>query len=1168
MAYTRGYQYSYHVILSFKGDDTGKNFSDHLYAALEQAGIHTFRDEDGIERGDDVDVETEKAMQGSKMCLIVFSKDYASSIWCLNQLVKIMEQREISGFVVMPVFYDADPTQVWEQSGSYAEAFARHEQQFKDEIDKVEKWRAVLREITDLSGMDLQGRHEAEFIQDIVKKVGKRLNRSVLLHAPSYLVGIDSRVKDINIWLQDGSNGSCIAIIYGIGGIGKTTIAKTVYNLNLDRFEGSCFLANVRETSKDPDGLILLQKQLIEKFLNGKTYKIKSVDEGSVRIKDAISCKRVLIVLDDVDQLEQLNAIFGTWDWLYEGSKVIITTRHERLLGAYETYKKFRVKELDDNESLQLFSWHAFGQDYPIEGYKEHSEKVISHCFGIPLALQIFGSSLSVNIADEWESALEKLRAIPDSKLHKILRISYDSLQDDHDKNLFLHIACFFIGRNGDYVIKILDGCEFYTKVGLQNLIDRNLVTINEDNKLMMHPLLRDMGREIIRQEAPENPGKRSLLWYHEDAFTVLRENIGTEAIKGLTINLRAIMADQQHTISCINCAKRQYYEDLISKSRPKRLRLGFLSWQSAEIGTSTSFPVSNEVVFDTKPFAKMHKLKLLQLSYVKLIGGYEHFPKSLIWLCWHGFPLKSLPSNLYLGKLVVLDMRYSGIKHVWSGNRVLVQLKILNLSHSHDLVSTPDFSGLPNLEILKLKDCINLVEVHESIADLKRLVLLNLKDCKRLRKLSRKFVMLRTLDKLILSGCSKLDQLPSELWKLESLKVLHADGMVNSTTTSRQSTFWSWSSRRQGRESSLSLTFLPHSLECLSLGYCNLSDDAIDFTSLPSLKYLNLSGNSIYCLPETINSLTKLEILILDHCKNLQSLSKLPSSLKELSAENCEALERITNLPNLMRSLMLNLTDCKQLIEVQGLFKLEPISNLDREMANELGFCILKSAESIKVEMCSVMMMTSRIIPPQVLHECGISSIFLPGDEVPGWYNPQNEGSSISFSIAQSHGCNVLGLNICTVYTCNNIRNGPGDHLYTKVWNKTKDLRWTYSPTFHGIPETDEIMLWLSHWKLGDQLEVGDELNVSVVMSTGYQVKKFGIHVVYEQEKENTQLNSKETKENISSWYQTSDNLDMELYRVRRDAFYLSNHDYLIHQEISESGWDNSRWYSHLFEQ
>jgi hypothetical protein len=76
-----------------------------------------------------------------------------------------------------------------------------------------------------------------------------------------------------------------------------------------------------------------------------------------------------------------------------------------------------------------------------------------------------------------------------------------------------------------DYVVRILDGCNYYTTVGIQNLMDRHLITIDEANKLMMHQLLRDMGRNIVRQESPDDPGKRSRLWHDKDVLLVLREN-------------------------------------------------------------------------------------------------------------------------------------------------------------------------------------------------------------------------------------------------------------------------------------------------------------------------------------------------------------------------------------------------------------------------------------------------------------------------------------------------------------------------------------------------------------------------------------------------------------------------------------------------------------------
>ena len=153
-------RYIYHVFLSFRGADIRKNFTDHLYTALIQAGIHTFIDDEEIEKGENIKDEIEKAiLHESKISIIVFSKDYASSTWCLNELVKILEHRKSSQHIVLSIFYDVDPTQIKKQTGSYAEAFAKHEESFKSEMTMVRRWRAALKEVADLGGMVLQERY-------------------------------------------------------------------------------------------------------------------------------------------------------------------------------------------------------------------------------------------------------------------------------------------------------------------------------------------------------------------------------------------------------------------------------------------------------------------------------------------------------------------------------------------------------------------------------------------------------------------------------------------------------------------------------------------------------------------------------------------------------------------------------------------------------------------------------------------------------------------------------------------------------------------------------------------------------------------------------------------------------------------------------------------------
>ncbi|TYG77533.1 hypothetical protein ES288_D03G202400v1 [Gossypium darwinii] len=151
---------TYHVFLSFRGEDTRRSFTDHLYTALVHLGIQTFRDDEEIERGNNIKDEIEKAiLHHSKISIVVFSKNYAASTWCLNELVMILEHKKSSKHIVLPVFYYVDPSQVKNQTGSYAEAFTQHEQNFESETNMVQRWRNALKEVADIGGMVLQDRY-------------------------------------------------------------------------------------------------------------------------------------------------------------------------------------------------------------------------------------------------------------------------------------------------------------------------------------------------------------------------------------------------------------------------------------------------------------------------------------------------------------------------------------------------------------------------------------------------------------------------------------------------------------------------------------------------------------------------------------------------------------------------------------------------------------------------------------------------------------------------------------------------------------------------------------------------------------------------------------------------------------------------------------------------
>ncbi|XP_059654449.1 disease resistance protein RPV1-like [Cornus florida] len=586
------------------------------------------------------------------------------------------------------------------------------------------------------------------------------------LSVEEYQVGIEHPVEQVSKFLRLWSNSNDVGIvaIWGIGGMGKTTIAKAVYNRIHRKFESSSFLANVGRTSRDTNGVVKLQKQLLSDLLKDENVKIRCEYRGIEVIKSRAwgrRGRRVLLVLDDVDNDNQLSALAIDRDLLCPGSRIIVTTRDLSSLSPLRLDKVNEVYKLDvleEHESLQLFSWHAFGRDGPLEGYKILSKEVVSYAKGLPLLIKSLGSSLKGKTVPKWKSTLKKLEKIPDLKVQKILRVSYDSL-GDKEKCLFLDIACFFVGMDQDLVIKILEGCGFYPYIDIDILSDRCLVSIDWHNQLMMHDLIQDMAKEIIRQESPEEPGRRSRLWYHEDILDVLRYDTGTENVLGLVLNL----------------------------------------------------PESKELQVNAEAFTKMKSLRLLHLNYVQ----------------------------------------------------VLDKLKYLNLSHSHLLIKTPDFTGLTSLEKLLLNDCKKLVEVHHTIGRLKDLIVLDMKNCKNLKKIPLSIFMLKSLVDFNMSGCSKLE--------------------------------WPAFFQESPPKSSFSSLQLSSSIRELSMENCNITNVPSETGSLVSLEYLNLSRNKFSNLPATITSLPLLEYLSVNKCTLLESLPALPVNLVELWANDSTSLQNMS---------------------------------------------------------------------------------------------------------------------------------------------------------------------------------------------------------------------------------------------------------------------------------
>ncbi|XP_071718532.1 disease resistance protein RUN1-like [Rutidosis leptorrhynchoides] len=610
----------YDVFLSFRGIDTRLNFTNHLHQALERNNLKTFLDKEDIPTGHFLKPELENAIKSSSASVIVLSKNYASSTWCLDELVLILDRHKNFNQIVIPIFYHVEPTDVRKQKNSFGDAMAKHKKTMMKETnvfkkmqwaEKIKIWKEAITQVSNLTGFDVKGRLETEFIKEIVKDLSKRVRVPLRTSLP-LLIGKEDAIEYISSWLKDGSSNTVdILSIYGMGGIGKSTLAKYIYDSYCREFDTSSIVEDIsRKCVGNINGLLDLKNQLCNDISKASSIQVHDV---------SVACDKVLIVLDDIDSLDQLDALLGSKDF-NQGSKIIITTRDMSLTERCELCKtkaecrhtKYPLEHLSNDASLKLLCHHAFNCEEFKDGYKVVSEEILKYCEGHPLALKVLGSNLYNRDLSYWEGCIKELKKGPEgpvSRVNNILKMSFDSLESQNDKDLFKYIACYFDETYRPFVEIILQACNINTGTGIQHLTDKCLLHIGRNDMLEMHSLIQEMGKYVVDLEY-ENPEERSLLWRTEDSIKVLKKKVGTRNIKALGIRPRGSLLE-----------------------------------------------------LETDAVSKMDNLKLLLLHDVLLKGSYENFPKDLIYFRMYGSPLESMPSELQMKKLVVLSLSYSNIK-------------------------------------------------------------------------------------------------------------------------------------------------------------------------------------------------------------------------------------------------------------------------------------------------------------------------------------------------------------------------------------------------------------------------------------------------------------------------------------------------------------------------
>ncbi|KAL1195580.1 Disease resistance protein RML1A [Cardamine amara subsp. amara] len=828
----------YDVFTSFHGADVRQGFLSHLHTHFESKAITTFNDQ-GMERGQTIKPELDKAIRESRVLIVVFSKDYASSSWCLDELVEIFNCKEAQGQTVIPIFYKVDPSDVKKQRGDFGRAF---EKTCEEKSEKVKQtWSRVLADVATIAGEhSLNWPNEAEMIQKIATNVLEKLNDTPSSDFEDK-VGLEAHLRNLYSLLDLESDDMKMIGIWGPAGIGKTTIAEALYSQLSSRFKLKCFMENLKDSYKSTESKFSLQSQLLSKILNQKDMRVYHLGAIKARLQD----QRVLIVLDDVDDLNQLEVLAKELSWFGPGSRIIVTTEDKQILKAHEIHNIYHVDFPSKEEALEMLCRSAFKQRSVLDGFEELANKVAEFCGYLPLGLSVVGSSLRGQSKHEWELQLSRIETSLDRKTENILRVGYDRLLKE-DKSLFLHIACFFNNDNVDHVSSLLADSGLDVRNGLKTLADKSLMQTN--GSTTMHYLLQQLGRQIVFEQSGE-PGKRQFLVEVEDIRDVLANETGTGSVIGISLD-------------------------------------------TSKIGNDDTFSVGK------RAFEEMRNLQFLKI-YRDWFGGrdtlqipedMEYLPRLRL-LSWDSYPRKSLPPRFQADRLVELDMQSSKLEKLWEGIQRLPNLKSIDLNRSHCLKEIPNLLNATNLETFNLEYCSSLVELPSSIRNLHKLKKLKMDGCKKLRDIPTN-INLASLEEVEMRDCyqlrsfpdfsmnirklriggTKIEEIPSSIRNLHKLEllVMHNCQMLRVIPTN------------------INLA----SLEVFSVNCCSRLASFPDISS--NITKLDLGNTKIKDVPTSVvRCWSRLKWLDIGS-RSLKRLTHVPPSVRVLHANGCVSLKRV----------------------------------------------------------------------------------------------------------------------------------------------------------------------------------------------------------------------------------------------------------------------------------
>ncbi|CAM6099637.1 unnamed protein product [Calypogeia fissa] len=806
---------------------------------------------------------------------------------------------------------------------------------------------------------------ESHGSSEIVKDEGCPQNFQRL---PEHITGIDGQLEQVEAMLKDNRTVGLV----GMGGLGKTTLAKAAFNKLCVCFKYTCFVQDVKLIAGTADTV----KRQVLSNLHCWGKKVEEDDWGT------LSGKEILLVLDDISGARDEEVLLFMVNRTSPKSRFIATSREQDSLQRLNVI--YGVQPLNENSAESLFKTHAFpDQVLPVD-LVDLTKAIVRKCEGLPLTLEVLGQYLkTTKDVEDWEQvlhSLDKAEAVSsiNERLWEKLRPSYNALGEE-EKQMFLDAATIFHGgfvycdHSMGFSLREVKAAwrEAYgvnARLMWKTLVERSLVyDVEEDDCIQMHKQLRSLGRKVAKEAYKD--GRLCRVW---DDTTALQTLQVTDDVDENIMDIHALRLPKDRHIAGPALRKLKHVRFLVTEDNieiegleangsflSKLILLKCIGTQLLKLAVMNHlvvlYLVDDTIKVLPDSVGQLSALRFFHLGAGQIeilpdgIGNLSQLEVLHLYSCDH---LKSLPETV--GDLMRLKcLGFNGCKNLLAlpdsfGN--LRALEHLEFSYCRGLLSLPkSFGCLTALKELVFRCCVQLHALPESFGHLSALNHLEFNDCGALQSLPESFGHLSALNHLEFNDCGALQSLPQSFGHLSALN--HLQFKFCEKLQSLPESFGQLSALNHLEFNDCgALQSLPESFGQLSaLNHLEFNDCGAlqslpeSFGHLSALNHLQFKFcEKLQSLPESFGHLSALNHLQFKFCEKLQSL---PESFGHLSALNhlqfkfCEKLQSLPESFGQLSTLNhLQFDDCDKLQSLPESFgQLSALNHLQFKFCDKL---------------------------------------------------------------------------------------------------------------------------------------------------------------------------------------------------------------------------------------